>query len=219
MRGRKELRRADLSDCLLLRIQRHDCVCFLFFVQLNTVVNATASRAKRLKWFTDSLDEVLAQSPHINCATVDMFFFPILDANHCYVMCINTRTRRFDIIDNSSLLTTKKAKYKEIPDDLIDMFVTYLEKMKQPLRAAIVSNFKPTRMRMSWRDTTNKVDCAIYAMRHMETYMGEVSHTWDCGLEKGNRVQLRKLRQKYMHDILMSDLNSHRGLIIKHILA
>nr|GMC50956.1 uncharacterized protein LOC109174778 [Ipomoea batatas] len=53
-----------------------------------------------------------------------------------------------DIIDNSSVPTTKKEKYKEIPDDLIDMFATYLEKKKQPLRASIVSNFKPTRMRM-----------------------------------------------------------------------
>jgi hypothetical protein len=71
---------------------------------------------------------------------------------------------------------------------------------------------------MPWRTSENKIDCGIFAMRHMETYTGEA--TWDCAIvneSKDNdnqKTQLEELRQKYLTKILLSDINDLRVEII-----
>nr|GMD36149.1 Peptidase C48, SUMO/Sentrin/Ubl1 [Ipomoea batatas] len=71
--------------------------------------------------------------------------------------------------------------------DLKDLLSSYLEKKGHPVRAATARNLKPTRLRIGWRDCQNNVDCAVYAMRHTETFMGRPHSRWDCDLENGNR--------------------------------
>ncbi|KAI3774822.1 hypothetical protein L1987_49384 [Smallanthus sonchifolius] len=69
------------------------------------------------------------------------------------------------------------------------------------------------RVEMTWRTLNNKVDCGIFAMRHMETFTSET--TWQCGfddekeLEKQTR-QITELRYKYVSKILLSDLNNYK---------
>lgn len=43
-------------------------------------------------------------------------------------------------------------------------------------------------------------------MRHMETYMGECQDRWDNGLRKGWKMQLIYLRAKYVHAMLLLDV-------------
>lgn len=43
---------------------------------------------------------------------------------------------------------------------------------------------------MAWRDTTNKDDCGVFAMHHMETYVGLGTTGWDCGLNRGDISKL-----------------------------
>ncbi|CAH9062584.1 unnamed protein product, partial [Cuscuta europaea] len=33
---------------------------------------------------------------------IDLFFFPIMQMRHCYVICVNLKRKRIDILDNSS---------------------------------------------------------------------------------------------------------------------
>ncbi|KAK6162772.1 hypothetical protein DH2020_002613 [Rehmannia glutinosa] len=73
--------------------------------------------------------------------------------------------------------------------------------------ASVVRKFTPCRLCMPWRDTTNKVDCGIYVMRHMESYMGGGTKGWDCGLEKNNASQLSNLRTKYSAAIILHHSN------------
>nr|GMD12669.1 uncharacterized protein LOC109168900 [Ipomoea batatas] len=141
------------------------------YTALHTIISPTADLAVRLEWFTKRLDKVLQLAPHINCATVDLFFFPILKSNYYYVLCVNTKRRRFEIIDISSVASSNKDRYGDIPDDLIYLLSTYLQKKGQAVRAATVENMRPIRMQMWWRHTKQKEDCGVYAMRHM-------SHTW-----------------------------------------
>nr|GMD37751.1 uncharacterized protein LOC109174777 [Ipomoea batatas] len=116
-----------------------------FFVSaltsIHTIVPATTSRERRLRWFVKRLDGNFDIAPHINRCTVD----------------------------------------------LKDLLSSYLEKKGHPVRAATVRNLKPTRLRIGWRDCQNNVDCAVYAMRHMKTFMGRPHSRWDCDLENGNR--------------------------------
>jgi len=68
----------------------------------------------------------------------------------------------------------------------------------------------PTRLRMSWRDNNNKVDYGVFAMRHMETYMGKGTRGWDFGLEKENKEQLNNTRVKYLAETVNSPINEFR---------
>lgn len=40
-----------------------------------------------------------------------------------------------------------------------------------------IINLQPRIVRMGWQTLTNGVDCGVFAMRHMETYMGNL-FTW-----------------------------------------
>nr|GMD52411.1 uncharacterized protein LOC109150699 isoform X6 [Ipomoea batatas] len=186
-----------------------------FFVSMHTIVSATASRERRLKWFMKWLDGNFDIAPHINRGTVDLFFFPISHAQHYFVLCVDTRGRRLEIIDNTSEFGTTNDRYGRTPEDLKDLLSTYLEKKGQLVRAATVRNLKPTRMRMGWLDSKNKVDCAMYAMRHMETFMGQPCKQWHCGLETRTGPLLQGLRRKYLRDILMADINMHKEWIME----
>ncbi|KAI3744508.1 hypothetical protein L1987_57591 [Smallanthus sonchifolius] len=75
------------------------------------------------------------------------------------------------------------------------------------------------RVEMPWRMLHNKVDCGIFAMRHMETFIG--STTWQCGfdpekeLEKQTR-QITELRYKYVSMILLLDLNNFKDQLLEY---
>lgn len=40
------------------------------------------------------------------------------------------------------------------------------------------------RLPLPWRNETNKVDCGIYTMQHMETYVGQCVKDWKIGLQQ-----------------------------------
>ncbi|GFQ02608.1 hypothetical protein PHJA_002404800 [Phtheirospermum japonicum] len=62
---------------------------------------------------------------------------------------------------------------------------------------------------MWWRDETNQHDCAIYAMHHMETYMGEGVRGCKCGFKTKAPMQMLYLRAQYCATILTSVNNIH----------
>ncbi|KAL8229725.1 hypothetical protein R6Q57_014625, partial [Mikania cordata] len=88
----------------------------------------------------------------------------------------------------------------------------YLEKESPTLHKRIV-NLKPKKLEMSWQTEMNFVDCGIFAMRHMETYMAKEmkERKEDCGiLEERSGKQhdrLLDLRFKYLSKILLLDIN------------
>ena len=75
------------------------------------------------------------------------------------------------------------------------------------------------RQKMDWRTTSNVVDCGGFAMRHMETYMGDIAR-WRSGLateDAPNQLQqrqLNELRVKYIGKILFYNENENRKLLI-----
>nr|GMC60121.1 uncharacterized protein LOC109164944 [Ipomoea batatas] len=73
-------------------------------------------------------------------------------------------------------------------------------------------------MQMSWRDGTILEDSGIYTMRHMETYLGQGVSSWVCGIVKGDKNMLNDLHKKFMHDILVSNINTHKHSVIQRAL-
>nr|GMD66265.1 hypothetical protein DM860_003580 [Ipomoea batatas] len=130
---------------------------------------------------------------------------------HSYVIFFNIKSYRIDIIDNSSKSVTNDLKYGSVPSDLKYMVMEYLKSEGLEVKSNRFNTVKPTRIKMSWRDNENKEDCGVYVMRHMETFMGSLAKEWDCGLVKGNRSQLDRLRVKYASAILSAEINELRG--------
>ncbi|MFS7966949.1 hypothetical protein Hanom_Chr09g00780011 [Helianthus anomalus] len=66
--------------------------------------------------------------------------------------------------------------------------------------ARILKSAPVVRQQMDWRTTSNVIDCGIFAMRHMETYMGQMTD-WGCGLAKEDAPN--ELQQKQLNDLRM----------------
>ncbi|CAH9107494.1 unnamed protein product [Cuscuta europaea] len=54
---------------------------------------------------------------------IDLFFFPIMQMRHYYVICINIKRKRIDILDNSSARVSNRDKYEEMPATVVSAFV------------------------------------------------------------------------------------------------
>ncbi|CAH9107496.1 unnamed protein product [Cuscuta europaea] len=132
---------------------------------------------------------------------IDLFFFPIMQMRHYYVICINIKRKRIDILDNSSARVSNRDKYEEMPATV------YMTAKGMEKRASLLAKIKPTRISMSWRDTTNVIDYGVFAMRHIETYKGEGLMGWDCGLRHDDKKQLLGLRVKYTAFVLLEEIN------------
>nr|KAJ0203039.1 hypothetical protein LSAT_V11C500295170 [Lactuca sativa] len=107
-----------------------------------------------------------------------------------------------EILDNSAVEGDYEVKYE----------------INHPRANAISKeSIKPQRLEMSWRTVKNKVDCGVFAMRHMETYMGQPLLKWKPGLHKESAVQqttLEKLRQRYAHIMLTSEINMLKAKVL-----
>ncbi|CAI9283923.1 unnamed protein product [Lactuca saligna] len=102
--------------------------------------------------------------------------------------------------------------------DMKNFFVRYFKAINHPRANAISKEcIKPQRLEMSWRTVKNKVDCGVFAMRHMETYMGQPLSKWKSGLHKESAVQqttLENLRQRYTLIMLTSEINMLKAKVL-----
>lgn len=97
-------------------------------------------------------------------------------------------------------------------------FAGYLYSISYP-KAKEIDETEIVRLEMPWRTTSNRTDCGIFTIRHMETYMGEDEKAWRCGfgleVEKVQKAQIEDLRKKYAAKILLNDVNELREFVIE----
>nr|GME19813.1 uncharacterized protein LOC109189836 [Ipomoea batatas] len=155
---------------------------------LNTVVGLQLNEvdSERVAWFAGSLGADFALTPYKQWSHVNLLFFPIVESKRFYLLCVNFETERLEIIDSSTSTEATALKYGDTPDNVTK------------------------RMPMKWRDSRNTIDCGVYVMRHMESFFGESVGSWVCGLAKGDRAELNRLRLHYMKEMCTVDVNVHR---------
>nr|GMD05896.1 uncharacterized protein LOC109162486 [Ipomoea batatas] len=185
------------------------------FVCKFDIVAPYGDDALRTKRFSERMDDEIRQTEGLNLQDIELFVFPIVHSQHYYVLTINVKNKRFDILDNSSSESPGNEKYADVPTTLKTMLADYFHLKEDDAKSNLVKGLTPTRLRMSWRDNSNMVDCGVFAMRHMETYMGKGTKGWDCGLEKENKKQLNNTRVKYLAEIVNSPINEFRGDCMK----
>lgn len=73
----------------------------------------------------------------------------------------------------------------------------------------------PRLVKIKWK-TTYGVDCGIFVMRHMETYLGHEVFCYELQKEdEAQKGQLKMLRAKYLAKILLKDLNLKKMELVK----
>ncbi|MFS7903366.1 hypothetical protein Hanom_Chr01g00023211 [Helianthus anomalus] len=98
-----------------------------------------------------------------------------------------------------------------------DVVVKYLKHVRHPRCNGIAAR-QPVRLEISWATIGNYEDCGIYAMRHMETWMGITEDRWDVGFPTKMAKAKKKIAQlmkKYGVKLITSEANKHREHILK----
>nr|GMD98918.1 uncharacterized protein LOC109162486 [Ipomoea batatas] len=185
------------------------------FCKMTMLIPPYGDNALRTKRFSERMDNEIRQTEGLNLQDIELFVFPIVHSQHYFVLTVNVKNKRFDILDNSSSDSPRNEKYGDVPTTLKTMLAEYFHIKEDDAKSNLVKALTPARLRMSWRDNSNKVDCGVFTMRHMETYMGKGTKGWDCGLEKENKEQLNNTRVKYLAEIVNSPINEFCGDCMK----
>ncbi|GKD01272.1 ulp1 protease family, C-terminal catalytic domain-containing protein, partial [Tanacetum coccineum] len=142
---------------------------------------------------------------------VELAFFPIYASSHFYLVVFNIKKGLMIILDNSDCGETYTSKYKDACELLKKFFSRYLSENNHPLNEK-VAKVKARIPKLKWSTTKNHVDCGVFLMIHMESYIGEPAARWNVGLCTESHMQdslLRRMRYKIAAKILLHELNIH----------
>lgn len=73
-------------------------------------------------------------------------------------------------------------------------------------KAMQLGNVPIIRLEMKWRTESNKYDCGIFAIRHMETYKGNGLRNWDCKFLHENEKVRIDISIFYVHNMFDSTM-------------
>ena len=94
------------------------------------------------------------------------------------------------------------------------MFGKHLEsKGAEMLEQSVMKIPKGRVLELEWQNDRETHDSGVYAMRHMETYKGDVS--WRCGFKASSTKNINSLCAKYLHCILTSHLNVDKDKLLR----
>nr|GMD82208.1 uncharacterized protein LOC109158392 [Ipomoea batatas] len=103
---------------------------------------------------------------NLDITDADLIFFAVLRHRHYFLVCINIKASKVEIIDNKALLcgVTKKDKYGDCTNLLVDELTEEV-------------------LNMHLKETENYIDCGIFVIRNMETYNGTLKK-WNPGFRR-----------------------------------
>ncbi|CAI9286185.1 unnamed protein product [Lactuca saligna] len=102
---------------------------------------------------------------------------------------------------------------------LKEYIVDYLKSQNHP-KAEMFSHVMSHRLEMPWRTINNSIDCGVFTMRHMETYMGGSMNEFKVGFKNESSAQddqLVKLRTKYLYKILTHEYNVQKDYVLQKV--
>ncbi|GJV80718.1 ulp1 protease family, C-terminal catalytic domain-containing protein [Tanacetum coccineum] len=170
------------------------------------------NNVKALSYFIDDMEFVMKSAKVDNISNIDMVFLPVLLAKcHYYLLVFNLKTPKIEILDNSKngINVSVDDLYGESFKKLKKRFIEYLAYSEQrswkSMKKAVCE-----RIEMSWKTEYNVIDCGIFMMRHMETFMGYAKN-WKCGFKNEgweHKTQIYDLRKKYLWYIIYHNTGS-----------
>ncbi|KAJ0816790.1 putative Ulp1 protease family catalytic domain, papain-like cysteine peptidase superfamily [Helianthus annuus] len=186
---------------------------FRLFCQANIVPIEYLKNESGINILTENLDLTLKKYKIKSINDIDLLFTPIVNSDHIYVICFNLKTTEIDVLDN--MLYPTLDTYDEVPIKLRDVLYKYMLRQSHHMAENLITK-QPVRVKMHWQTSKNSIDCGIFTMRHMETYMSTYRKIWvtDFNDESENQqAQINDLRYKYLAKILLSDVNHERNTV------
>nr|KAJ0218877.1 hypothetical protein LSAT_V11C300140660 [Lactuca sativa] len=125
----------------------------------------------------------------------------------------------FVIIDNNKVDDHIDERYGQLPQIIKEYIVHYLKSQNHP-KAEMFSHVMPHRLEMPWRTINKHIDCGVFTMRHMETYMGGSMNEFKVGFKNESSAQddqLVKLRTKYLYKIVTHEYNVQKDYVLQKV--
>ncbi|PWA90628.1 Peptidase C48, SUMO/Sentrin/Ubl1 [Artemisia annua] len=164
--------------------------------------------------FIKGMRGILESTVYRTLVNVDLVFFPIFQGDHFYVVCVHLKRKEVHILDNMlSEVEDAKERYGGLVDFLIARFDEFLSCENHPAQGFLRYAYRMI-LRLGCMTKNNDIDCGVFAMRHMETYLFGGEYDDLCGLRregKDQQHQLDELRKKYAAKILLTDLNKKKA--------
>nr|GMD16228.1 uncharacterized protein LOC109158392 [Ipomoea batatas] len=188
------------------------------FSSLSNMLNVASTIEATSTPTSSQLDDIFFGSESFTTAVDALIFFPVLRHGHYFLICINVKASKLEIIDNKSLVrgVTMKDKYGDCTTLLVTALKEYLALGTSALFWK-VDELTEEVVDMSWKESENYIDCGLYVMRHMETYNGTLKK-WNPGFRKKaslNEDFLIGLRARYAATIIRWRANTLKNIVIK----
>ncbi|KAK1415137.1 hypothetical protein QVD17_30909 [Tagetes erecta] len=202
---------------------RPDSTLFRYYFEENllggNILGKGVRFQKRFSMFEKNLQHLMNNDKSLmSFKKIHLVFVPMNILGHYYVIILNLKEPSFLILDNKS--STSLSKYNGMPQIVLKLFSRHFQNV-QHQNWKQISILKPVIPELRWSNDKTETDSAIYAMCHMESYVGGNFKKYNPGLYvqchgKVNKAQLDKLRCKFLTKILLSDINISKELIVEH---
>ncbi|CAI9263510.1 unnamed protein product [Lactuca saligna] len=150
---------------------------------------------------------------------VGLLFLPVIRSFHIFLFVINLQHPEFVIIDNNKVDDPDGERYGQLPQIIKEYIVDYLKSQNHP-KAEMFSHVMPHRLEMTWRTINNIIDCGVFTMHHMETYMGGSMNEFKARFKNESSAQddqLVKLRTKYLYKIITHEYNVRKDYVLQKV--
>nr|GEZ45980.1 hypothetical protein [Tanacetum cinerariifolium] len=159
------------------------------------IIKGTLTEEEKWKSFYDEIKAQFKYEPSsMSLSDFELVFFLIYASDHFYVVVFNIKKpKTMVILDNSDSGYGYASKYKEACDPLKKLFS------------------RPFIPKLKWRTSNNHVDCGVFAMIHMENYVGDAAKNWEFGLCEDSDEQLsmlQRMRYKIATKIMLHQFNA-----------
>nr|GEU92297.1 ulp1 protease family, C-terminal catalytic domain-containing protein [Tanacetum cinerariifolium] len=142
------------------------------------IIKGTLTEEEQWKSFYDEIKAQFKYEPSsMSLSDFELMFFPINASDHFYVVVFNIKKpKTMVILDNS------------------DFGYTYLKEQNHSSHKA-VAKMRPFIPKLKWRTSNNHVDCEVFAMIHMENYVGDAAKNCEFSLCEESDEQLLMLQR------------------------
>ncbi|KAJ0923997.1 putative papain-like cysteine peptidase superfamily [Helianthus annuus] len=184
----------------------------------------------RVSAFECGLKSSLAGRHHLlDLRAFDMVFVTMLEGDHYYLVVFDLEAECMHLVDHlgdrgSGALLRDDDSYimKSTPFKVKDIFVDYLKLVNHPKATAMQASLI-MREDLPWSTTRRIVapfvESGIFAMRHMEQFVGS-RRSFFCGFSvhgARKKVQCNYLRKRYAAEIMLSPVNKYGDVIRRRL--
>nr|GMD83358.1 uncharacterized protein LOC109158392 [Ipomoea batatas] len=189
------------------------------FSGISNMLNVASTMEATSTPTTSQLDDIFFERlQNLDITDADLIFFPVLRHGHYFLICINIKASKVEIIYNKALVcgVNKKNKYGDCTTLLVTSLKEYLA-LGSSAQFWKVDELTEEVVDINLKETDTYIDCGLFVMRHMETYNGTLKK-WNPGFRKKaslNEDFLIGLRVRYAAAIIRWRANTLKNIVIK----